>query len=176
MTLEIPVVETERLILRDHRLADFDAYVDMWADPIVTRFIGGKPRTREEAWIRLLRHAGMWRHMGFGFWAIEEKATGRFIGEAGFHELRRNMEPRIEGTLEAGWGFVTDAHGKGYATEAVAAVLAWGEANHRGKAATCIIDPGHAMSIRVARKLGFRERVTTTYNNEPTIIFDRQLD
>jgi RimJ/RimL family protein N-acetyltransferase len=175
MPPEIPIVETERLILRDHRLADFDPYVEMWADPIVTRFIGGKPRSREETWIRFLRHAGMWRHMGFGFWAIEEKANGRFIGEAGFHELRRAMEPSIEGTLEAGWGFVTDAHGKGYATEAVAAAIAWGEANHPGKAATCIIDPDNAMSIRVASKTGFRERVTAIYNDVPTIIFDRQL-
>jgi RimJ/RimL family protein N-acetyltransferase len=113
--------------------------------------------------------------MGFGFWAIEQKATGRFIGEAGFHEIRRDMEPSIEGTLEAGWGFVTDAHGKGYATEAVAGVLAWGEANHRSKPVTCIIDPGHALSIRVAQKLGFRERVTAIYHDEPTIIFDRPL-
>ena len=134
MSSDIPIVETERLILRDHRLADFDAYAAMWADPIVTRFIGGRPGTREESWIRFLRHAGMWRHMGFGFWAIEEKATGRFIGEAGFHELRRDIEPSIEGTLEAGWGFVTDAHGKGFATEAVGAALDWGAANQPGKA------------------------------------------
>jgi RimJ/RimL family protein N-acetyltransferase len=174
MSSDIPIVETERLTLRDHRLADFDAYVAMWADPIVTRFIGGRPRTREEAWIRLLRHAGMWRHMGFGFWAVEEKATGRFIGEAGFHELRRDLEPSIEGTLEAGWGFVTDAHGKGFATEAVGAAIAWGAANHNGELMTCIIDPSNTLSIRVAAKHGFRERVRTTYQGAPTIVFDRR--
>ena len=75
----------------------------------------------------------MWRHMGFGFWAIEEKATGRFIGEAGFHELRRDIEPSIEGTLEAGWGFVTDAHGKGFATEAVGACHRLGRCQSAGQ-------------------------------------------
>ena len=73
----VPVIETERLVLRAHRLDDFDAYAVMWADPVVTRFIGGKPRTREESWIRFLRHPGMWSMLGFGFWAIEEKASGR---------------------------------------------------------------------------------------------------
>ena len=134
MSPDIPIVETERLILRDHRLADFDAYVAMWADPLVTRFIGGRPRSREESWIRFLRHAGMWRHVGFGFWAIEEKASGRFIGEAGFLELRRDIEPSIEGTLEAGWAFVPDAHGKGYASEAVGAFLRWGDDQPPGQA------------------------------------------
>ena len=176
MATDIPIVETERLILRDHRLTDFDTYVAMWADPIVTRFVGGQPRTREESWIRLLRHAGMWRHMDFGFWAIEEKATGRFIGEAGFHELRRDMEPSIEGTLEAGWGFIVEAHGKGYASEAVGAALAWSAANHPDEAVTCMIDPAHSLSIRVAEKQGFRERVRTVYRDLPTIIFDRRLD
>jgi RimJ/RimL family protein N-acetyltransferase len=45
----IPTLETERLILRPHRLADFDAYVEMWADPDVVRFIGGKPFDRESS-------------------------------------------------------------------------------------------------------------------------------
>ena len=144
--------------------------------PIVTRFIGGKPRTREESWIRFLRHAGMWQHMGFGFWAIEEKATGRFIGEAGFHELRRDMEPSIEGTLEAGWGFVTDAHGKGYATEAVPPLLAWGEANHRARrhlhhrSGPCRFDP------RRQKAWLSRTRHAPSINDEPMIIFDRQLE
>src|SRR6185436_8398192 len=85
----IPTVETERLILREHRLSDFDAYAALWRDPVVTRFIGGRARSREESWVRFLRHAGMWHHIGFGFWAIEEKASGSLIGEAGFHDLKR---------------------------------------------------------------------------------------
>ena len=46
--IEIPTVETERLILREYRLPDFEAYAALWRDPLVTRFIGGRPRTREE--------------------------------------------------------------------------------------------------------------------------------
>ena len=55
----VAILETARTVLRPHRLDDFETYVAMWADPEVTRFIGGKPRTREESWMRFLRHAGL---------------------------------------------------------------------------------------------------------------------
>ena len=174
MALEIPIIETERLVLRDHRLSDFDAYVAMWAGPVVTRFIGRRPRTRDETWIRFLRHAGMWHHLGFGFWAIEEKASGRLVGEGGFHELKRNMSPSLEGTLETGWSLLPEAHGKGYATEAVAAMLGWATTHHAGKAITCFIDPENTASIRVAKKNGFVERTRADFGGEPVIVFDHQ--
>ena len=55
----VPMLETARTILRPHRLGDFETYAAIWAEPAVTRFIGGKPRTREESWLRFLRHAGL---------------------------------------------------------------------------------------------------------------------
>ncbi len=170
--MTIPVIETERLILRGHRVDDFDAHAALWADPVVTRFIGGVPQTREQAWVRLLRHLGMWQAMGFGFWAVTDKATGRLLGEAGFHDLKRDVSPSIEGTLETGWGFIPGAHGKGIATETVSAVIAWGRQNHPEKRITCLIDPQNAASIRVAEKQGFREFARTTYHGGPTILFE----
>lgn len=171
--MAVPTIETERLILRGHRVDDFQAHAALWADPVVTRFIGGQPQTREQSWVRLLRHFGMWQAMGFGFWAVIDKATGRLLGEAGFHDLKRDVTPSLHGTLEAGWGFVPDAHGKGIASEVVTAVLAWGDANHPGKRMTCLIDPQNIASIRVAGKHGFREFARTTYHGGPTILFER---
>jgi RimJ/RimL family protein N-acetyltransferase len=52
---DVPVVETERLILRGHTLDDFPAFAAMWADPAVTRFIGGAPLSQEESWGKFLR-------------------------------------------------------------------------------------------------------------------------
>ena len=78
-----PTVETTRLKLRAHTLADFPDSFAMWADPDVARFIGGKPSTKEESWQRFQRYPGHWALMGFGYWLIEEKATGRFAGEMG---------------------------------------------------------------------------------------------
>ncbi len=145
--LEVPVIETQRLRLRGHRPEDFADCAAMWGDPVVTRYIGGKPLSEEEAWGRTLRGVGHWAWLGFGYWVVEEKATGSFAG-----------------------------HGKGYATEAVRAALAWGDENiKRADSAlgrtVCIIHPEHTRSIRVAEKCGFKELLRTTCKGEPTILF-----
>lgn len=171
--MAIPTIETGRLVLRGHVPGDFDAHAALWADPFVTRFIGGAPLSREQAWVRFLRHAGMWQVMGFGFWAVTEKESGRLIGEAGFHELKRDLDPSLDGSLEAGWGFVPDMHGKGIAGEAVGAIVAWGAAQHPGRRMTCLIDPHNAASLRVAARHGFREFARTAYHGAPIILFER---
>ena len=145
----------------------------LWADPIVTRFIGGRPRSREESWIRVLRYAGMWQLIGYGLWAVEEKTTGRLIGEAGFHELRRDIVPAFEGRPEAGWAFLPDVHGKGLATEVVRGFHDWAEARAGFERTVCIIDPDNGASLAVAHKLGYRERARTAYHNSPTILLER---
>lgn len=169
----IPIIETPRLVLRAHALADFDAYAAMWADPDVVRYITGTPFTREASWSRFLRHPGHWQHMGFGFLAIEERVTGHFIGEAGFHDMRREMTPSIEGTLEAGWGLTPAVHGRGYGLEAMQALVGWADEKFPGRRMTCIIDPANQPSRRVAGKLGFREMAATSYHGSPVTLFER---
>src|SRR6266852_3653014 len=83
-TVEVPILETARLKLRGHRLGDFTNCAAMWADPGVTRYIGGKPLNEEESWTKLLRYVGHWSLLNFGYWVVEEKATGMYIGEIGF--------------------------------------------------------------------------------------------
>lgn len=173
MTIDVPVIETPRLRLRSLAPSDFEAHAAMWADPVVTRYIGGTPQTREQSWVRLLRHLGMWQAMGFGFWAVTERETGRLIGEAGFHDLKRDVSPSISGTMETGWGFVPDVHGKGIASETVAAVLAWGDAHRPAMRKTCLINPENVASVRVAEKYGFREFARSTYHGAPTVLFER---
>src|ERR1035438_3628171 len=88
----VPIIETERLILRGHRIDDFNDCAAIWSMSEVVRYIGGKPLTSEDVWARLLRYVGHWQWMGFGFWAIEEKATGAFAGDTGFAEFKRDIE------------------------------------------------------------------------------------
>jgi RimJ/RimL family protein N-acetyltransferase len=149
-----PVIETERLVLRGHTPEHFEDGLALWSDPEVTRFIGH------------------WTALGYGFWAIEEKASGRFVGEAGFADFHRDITPSLTGMPEMGWALCPWAHRKGYATEAVRAAVQWGE-RHFDSAICCIISPGNSASIRVAEKAGFRELLTTAYHEEPTIIFRR---
>jgi RimJ/RimL family protein N-acetyltransferase len=171
--MEVPILESERLILRAHRLDDFEALAAMWADPLITRHIGGRPFTEEESWSRLLRYAGHWHLLRFGYWVIEEKASGAFAGEIGFANYKRGLEPTLDGMPEMGWALASRVHGKGYATEAGQTVLTWGDANLGAPRTACIIHPMNALSIRVAEKCGYRESHRTTYKAQPAIIFVR---
>ncbi|CCM75070.1 GNAT family N-acetyltransferase [Rhizobium mesoamericanum] len=167
----IPTIETARLLLRPHTVDDFSDYATMWSDEAVVRFIGGVPSTREQTWARMLRVAGMWHHMGFGFLAIEEKQSGRFIGEAGFLDMKRDMHPvSTEGTLETGWGLMPFAQGHGYASEALTALIAWAQERFPAKPMTCIIDPENGASLRLARKLGFHEVQRCNYNGDVILL------
>jgi RimJ/RimL family protein N-acetyltransferase len=168
-----PVLETARLRLRGHRPEDLADSAVMWADPTVTRHIGGRPFSAEEVWARLLRYAGHWAWLGFGYWVVEDRATGAFVGEVGFADFKRDLVPSLDGTPELGWVLATRAHGKGYATEAARAAIAWGETRFASSRTVCLIDPDNVASIRVAEKLGFREYGRTTYKDEPTILFER---
>ncbi|MDM9648512.1 GNAT family N-acetyltransferase [Rhizobium sp. S163] len=168
---EIPTIETERLILRPHTVEDFEAYHALWSNDAVVRFISGAASTREQSWGRMLRVAGMWHHMGFGFLAIEEKESGRFVGEAGFLEMKRDMQPvSTEGTLETGWALMPEVQGKGYATEALRALIGWAEHRFPARPMSCIIDPDNAASLRLAEKLGFGDARRTNYNGEVILL------
>jgi RimJ/RimL family protein N-acetyltransferase len=171
--MNIPSIETERLILRGQTAQDFPAFAQMWADPVVTRFIGGVPLSEEESWAKFMRIAGHWTLLGFGFWGIFEKATGARIGEAGILDVKREIVPSFHGTPELGWGLLPAVHGKGYATEAVRAIISWAE-NRFGKVRmVCIIDPDNTASLRVAHAVGFREYARTTYKGDPTVLLER---
>jgi RimJ/RimL family protein N-acetyltransferase len=171
----VPSIETGRLALRGHRPDDFADYMALWTDPAVTRFIGGRPSTREEVWGRLLRNIGHWVSLGFGYWVIVEKRSVRFIGEVGFADFRREIEPSLDGMPEIGWAIAPDAHGQGYATEAARAAIAWGDGHFGSRPTACIIAPENGPSIRVAEKCGYRAFARTTYKDKPTIMFVREV-
>ena len=171
--MPIPVLETERLTLRGHRLDDFLPCAAMWADPAVSRQLGRKPFTEEESWTRLLRYVGHWSLLGFGFWVVEEKASGKFAGEVGFADYKREMESPVKELPEIGWVLPVWAHGKGYATEAARAALLWGDEHFSPPRTTCIVSPDNLPSIRVAEKCGYRNLQFSSYKGHPIVVFVR---
>lgn len=171
--LEIPLLETERLILRGRRMEDFSAFAAMWAEEAVVRHIGGKPLTREESWVKFSRETGDWALLGFGFWLVVEKDSRAVVGDVGFSDFKREIEPPLGDALEFGWVLASVAQGKGYATEAVRATLDWAEANLPSRRQVCMINETNARSIRVAEKCGFRKAWRATYRSAPVIIFER---
>jgi RimJ/RimL family protein N-acetyltransferase len=169
------VIETPRLLLRRHTAADLPASAALWSDPQVTRYITTRPFTREETWARVLRYIGHWEALGYGFWAVEDKATGAFAGELGFADFKREIDPPIT-EPEAGWAFLPRFHGRGYATEAVQAALSWGDAHLAAPQTVCLIHPENAPSFRVAERCGFRESRRAMYKEQPTVVLTRNRE
>ena len=168
-----PRLETARLVLAAHAPSDHADCTALWSDPEVVRFIGARASTAEETWSRLLRYAGLWALLGFGYWAVREAASGRFVGEVGLADFQRDLSPGLGDSPEAGWALAPWAQGRGYAREAVAAILAWNDARAPGRRVVCMIAPDNTASLRVAERCGFRPYAQAEYKGAPTILLER---
>lgn len=166
-----PVLQTPRLTLRAHTAEDLPACCILWADPDVTRFIGGRPSSPEEVWSRILRYAGHWQLLGYGYFLATDRETGAVVGEFGIADFHRDITPPFGDTPEAGWAMLPRYQGRGLAQEALSAVLAW--ADQAVPRTVCMIDPDNAPSLKLAARLGYTEYARTTYKDHPSILLER---
>ncbi len=141
-------LETERLILRMFREDDFEAYARFCADAEVMRYIGGKPYSRLESWRHMAYLIGHWHLLGYGHWAVEEKASGDFIGRIGF------LNPAGWPGFEIGWTLGREYWGKGYAIEGARRALEYAFTEMGRDRVISLIHPENKASIRVAERLG----------------------
>jgi RimJ/RimL family protein N-acetyltransferase len=147
-----PTLETPRLILRGWRPDDVAAYAAMLADDETARFITahGRGLDPDEAWNEAVWLVGHWQMLGYGMFVVEERSTGAFLGRVG--PLRPPRWP----AFEMAWALARGARGKGYATEAARAAVAWSFETLPLERIVSIIDPRNAASERVAERLGQR--------------------
>src|SRR6202790_2940071 len=146
-----PVIETERLILRQWRGADLAPNTAMLADPGTARFItvDGKPITSElVGWRNAAVMAGHWALHGAGMFVVEEKTSGKYVGRVGPW-----FPPGWPG-FEVGWGIAPAFCGKGYAVEAARASIDWSFATFELDQIMHCIDCENLASQAVARRLG----------------------
>lgn len=169
------VVETKRTRLRPHCYADFQDMAAFWADPAIVEYIMPGPLPRSEAWTRLLRYVGHWAMLPYGYWVVEDKGTGEFLGEVGFADWKREIEPSIEGLPEMGWAIKPSAQGQGLATEVIPAALNWADKNIDSKQTVALINPIHEVSIKIARKVGFDGPEAVPFRNSSILVFRRAL-
>jgi RimJ/RimL family protein N-acetyltransferase len=116
---------------------------------------------------------GVWQLCGYGFWAVEEKATGQFIGAVGFGAWQRDITPSLKGWPEVGWVLAAHTHGRGYATEAAQAALAWGDEHLPQSRTVCLIDVDNQPSLRLAAKCGYQEFGRVLYKDLPVVMLER---
>jgi RimJ/RimL family protein N-acetyltransferase len=144
----IPVLETERLVLRGWSNDDFDALAEFMADAEVMKYLTGRPMTRGDAWRSLASTVGHWHLRGYGLWAVERKSDRALVGRVGL------LNPEGWPALEVGWTLGKPFWGAGYATEAAAAAMRYGFLTQPvGQLISCI-DPDNEPSQAVAARLG----------------------
>jgi RimJ/RimL family protein N-acetyltransferase len=129
------------------RESDTDAYAEMLADPEVMRFLG-KPLPRAEAWRNMALVIGHWQLRGYGFWGVEERASGELVGRVGC------WRPEGWPGFEIGWALRRAFWGRGYATEAARASLSYAFTALRQSRVISLIAPDNVNSRRVAERLG----------------------
>jgi RimJ/RimL family protein N-acetyltransferase len=168
-----PRIETDRLVLRVLNVRDFDDYFAVAGDPETFRYSHRGGMSSDEAWTRLLRHVGHWSLLGWGLFAIEEKATGRFVGEAGFGDFHRGIGPDFDGVPEGGCTIARWAQRSGYATEAMRGALGWIERKLQPPRTVCLVHSQNRKSIRVAEKLGYEAFDQRQYRGFEAILFER---
>lgn len=162
----VPLLHTERLLLRGFEARDFDAYAAMMADPEVTRYLAdGRPLSRVDAWRQLAMFAGHWMLRGFGVWAVEEVRSGAFLGRVGC------FEPEGWPGFEIAYTLTRAAWGQGYAREAAAAALAYARGTLGRREVISVIRPGNAGSIRVATALGAVQDGVVDFYGGPAWIY-----
>ena len=153
MVYDVPTIETERLFLRAWSEEDRDAFAMINADPrVMEHFPAWMSREQSDALVD--RIDADWQQ-GFGFWAVQERASGTFIEFVGF-STPAWMTP-FGPSVEIGWRLAFGAWGKGYATEAARRVIQWAKENvrpPRGELLS-ITTVSNARSRRVMEKLGF---------------------
>lgn len=150
----LPVLFTERLILRAPEASDLDGFAAMAADAESMRFLGGTA-ARSASWRMLCSLRGAWDVRGFSMFSVIERATGAWVGRVG------PWEPADWPAKEIGWGVHPHYAGRGYAREATVAaldyafeVLGWDDVIH-------VIDPENTRSIALAERLGSVHRGPT---------------
>jgi RimJ/RimL family protein N-acetyltransferase len=172
----MPVLETQRLILRRYEISDFLAFAAQRADPAVMKYIGkGDLLSEEESWSRFQSIAGHWQLLGYGTWALEEKTTGSVIGALGFADKKRPAEHPASGAPEMGWSLASSAHGKGFASEALKSALGWGYEFFGPTRVVCVISDDNIASLRVAQKHGFEQFATATRYGLGRKVFEHTL-
>lgn len=149
MTLNIPVIETRRLVLRGPEAEDYPNFKATFSS-YRARFMGG-PLNAYETWMLYAAEIGHWQIRGYGMWMIHDKATDATLGMAG------GWKPAKWPEAEIAWIIWPDMAGQGYALEATHAARAYLYGTLGWPGAVSYLDPKNLDSIRLAERLGAKK-------------------
>lgn len=158
-----PVLTTERLILRQIGAGDLGPHMTLLNTPAVMEHLGGVQPREVIAAKHEASRAGF-AARGFGFMIMEERATGEMVGHCGLRHVAHPLAPNPE-DFEIGWLVREDRWRRGYAHEAMRAVLDWGFATHGAPRIVAITTQINVGSWRLMEKLGMIRAPALDFND-----------
>jgi RimJ/RimL family protein N-acetyltransferase len=151
-----PVLTTERLVLRQIGEDDLDAHMTLLNTPAVMQYLGGVQPREVIAAKHEASRASFAAH-GFGFMLMEERASGEIVGHCGLRHVAHPLAPNPE-DHEIGWLVREDRWRRGYAHEAMRAVVDWGFGTFAVPQIVAITTPANRGSWLLMEKLGMVRR------------------
>lgn len=151
-----PALTTERLELWQPAADDLDQLFALTEDDQTRRFLGSSEPSMGDSFARLHRNAGSWALHGYGVFMVRLKGEAAIIGTCGVFHSWRDL-PGLNDVPEAGWIVRRDHWGKGIASEAMRASLAWFDGVQGQQRIGCMIEEGNVASEKLALALGFAE-------------------
>jgi len=144
--VDVPVLKTERLLLRCPAMKDWPAYEQLMRSERA-KYMGG-PHSQSSAWGMFCSDIAQWDLLGHGALMFDSRVSGECLGQVGIN--RGPLFPE----LELGWFVYLEAEGKGYAYEAAFALRKWAFETKGFTTLVSYIDEGNLRSCRLAEKLG----------------------
>ncbi len=160
-------IGTERLLLRRWQEEDLEPYARICADPEVMRYMGREPMSGEQSEEQVARFIRHWEEYGFGLWAVEEGASGAFVGRIGL--MRHDDWPEGEHKTEVGWLLDRAFWGRGLATEGALASVRHSFDRLGLERIISIIQPANTASRHVAENAGLTLRGETRWRDEDVV-------
>ncbi|MFK7887493.1 MAG: GNAT family N-acetyltransferase [Gammaproteobacteria bacterium] len=143
------MIKTERLILRPiDPERDFKGWMRAFGDEQTTRYLWGAPLDEANAWRNMAMVMGHWQIRGYGFFSLEDRETGEWVGRVGPWNPHGWPQP------EVGWTISPDHLRRGYAVEAGRASIEYAFRELGWTRVVHVILEGNEASIGVAEKLG----------------------
>lgn len=160
-------VETTRFILRELVPEDVDAFFELDTDPEVLKYLGVKPLERKEQAMDIIQYVRrQYEENGIGRWAVEDKATGEFLGWAGLKFIKETINGQCD-FYDVGYRLLRRHWGRGIASECAQASLAYGFEVLKAPEIYAYAHADNGASNRVLQKVGLRLVGTPEHEGMP---------
>ena len=161
--LNIPIIETERLILNYPLRTDYNV-LEEFLKSERSKFVGG-PYRSFTAWNDYMANIGHWSLYGHGLWSLRVKGTNEYIGRVGI------IKPAMFKDPDLAWQVFEAYEGKGYAYEAAIAVKDYAINNFKLSSLASHIVEGNFNSISLAERVGYEQKKEEIIDNKKFIIY-----